>query len=95
MNAGLGIDRTNKSAKCHATTKEAFDCYASYLVSTGHERLSSREFRQPQGGILVLTKPCRYGAKMRKGKNDLKGTSAARFMPASRRKTTRAGIVIG
>jgi|SRR5579863_5313385 len=88
-----GLNRKN-SMKMHSTPQEAFNCYAQYLVSQGYERLSSREFRQPEGGILVLTKPCRYGGRLRRGKS-AEGTGSSRFMPDSKGHTTRSGLFIG
>lgn len=89
------LNRKN-AMKMHSTPQEAFACYASYLVSQGYERLSSREFRPPGGGpIEVLTKPCRYGGRLRKGKGGDKGTATSRYMPDSKAKTCRAGVVIG
>lgn len=92
MNNGFNRD---KSLKIHSTPQEAFKCYSQHLERTGHEKISSREFRLPEGGILVLTKPSRYGGKLRKGKNDLKGSSGARFMPDSVGHSTKGGVVIG
>jgi hypothetical protein len=75
----------------HPSAMEAFKCHGNYLVKTGWERLSSREYRPPRlpngesgGPIRVLTKPCRFGAKMRPGK----GT---RSMPSNR----TGGAIVG
>lgn len=89
-----GFNRT-KNLRMHSSPETAFKCHSQWLVKAGYEKLGSREFRQPEGGILILTKPCRYGGKMRKGKNDLGGKKAKRFMPASIRKTAKGGVVIG
>jgi len=53
----------------HPSPSEAFKCHRNYLVKTGWEQLSSREFRPKDGGpIRILTKQSRFGAKMRPGK---------------------------
>jgi hypothetical protein len=57
-----------KNAKVHASTQAAFECYCRYLEKTGHVRLSMREYRQPAGGVLLLTKRSRFGTKVRLGK---------------------------
>ena len=59
-----------KGTKQHNSPQEAMRCHGRYLVKVlGYEKLGSREFRDPKGGgIRVLTKPCRFGAKMRPGK---------------------------
>ena len=67
-----------KGYRVHNSPVEAFKCMGRYLVKQGFEKLSSREFRDPKGGIRVLTKQSRYGGKMRPGK-------AGRNMPGGRR----------
>jgi hypothetical protein len=57
-----------QNAKVHGTPQSAFECYCHYLEMTGHVRLSQREYRQPQGGILLLTRQTRFGTKVRLGK---------------------------
>lgn len=57
-----------KNAKLHGSPQAAFDCYCRYLELTGHERVGQREYRQPQGGILLLTRQSRFGTKVRLGK---------------------------
>jgi hypothetical protein len=80
--------------KLHSTHPEAFHCYTSFLLKTGHQQLGPREFRHPQGGILVVTKRNRYGAKLRLGKKP-EGKGGRRFMPNDwRRKSSHNGIVI-
>jgi hypothetical protein len=71
----------NKGIKTHHSPQEAMRCHGRYLVGVlGYEKLSSREFRDPKGsGIRVLTKPCRFGASMRAGKE------GNRNMPDGRR----------
>lgn len=86
-NAGL----PNKSAKLHSTHEDALKCYGRHLVrQLGYRKISAREFASPDDGpTLILSKPCRYGAKMRRGKE------GNRYMPKSGRRKTRCGIVIG
>ncbi len=57
-----------KNAKVHTSPQSAFECYCSFLEKTGHERVGSHEYRQPQGGILLLTRPRKFGTKVRLGK---------------------------
>lgn len=61
----------NKFTKVHSDSLEAFNCYARYLVKeAGYTKVGSREFQNPTTGTIeVLTKKCRYGAKMRGGKS--------------------------
>lgn len=66
LNASM---RQGPARRVHLSPEEAFKCRAGWLISKGYERLSSREFRAPDGsGILVITKPSRFGARMRPGK---------------------------
>jgi len=80
--------------KLHSSSEEAFQCYSSFLLRNGYTQVGSREFRQPDGGILMLSKRSRYGAVMRKGKSDT-GKAGNRFMPRSGRKHCTNGIIIG
>ena len=57
-----------KNAKVHASPQAAYECYCHYLARTGHEQISQREYRQPKGGILILTKRSRFGTRVRLGK---------------------------
>lgn len=90
MNASFSRG-ANKAAKLHLTHEDALKCYSRHLVrQLGFRRVSSREFDPQNGGPhTILTKPCRYGSKMRRGKE------GNRFMPKFQRKNTRAGCVIG
>lgn len=55
--------------KTHASSIEAFHCARKALLRQGWEQIGSREFRSPDGGpIRVLTKPSRFGGKLRNGK---------------------------
>lgn len=75
--AQLSNGLKGRGHRCHAGPHEAFKCHGNYLVKIGYERLSSREYRKEGEPIRVLTKPCRFGSKMRPGK----GT---RSMPSGR-----------
>jgi hypothetical protein len=56
-------------SKVHNSPSEAFRCYVRWLKSQGYEAVGQREFRPPDGGpILVLTKKCRFGGRLRSGK---------------------------
>lgn len=84
----------SRPRKLHATHEEAFNCFVNHLLRTGHVRTGNREFRQPEGGILVLTKQTRYGGRFRSGKTP-QGKGGRRFMPASRKGDTPNGLIIG
>ncbi|KKL96411.1 hypothetical protein LCGC14_1844780 [marine sediment metagenome] len=71
------------SRKAHSGNLEAFRCYAAYLLRAGYERVGSREFRNPDGGITVLTKKSRFGSRLRKGKAG-GDTGGSRYMPKDR-----------
>lgn len=83
-----------KPRKLHADHEEAFNCYCQFLVKTGHIRLGGREFRRPEGGILVLTKRCRYGAAFRQGKSPM-GKTSKRFVPKTSAFHNSNGVFIG
>ena len=71
--------------RSHSSPEEAFKCYMGYLKSVrGYKQIGSRELAPPDGGpIEVLTKPSRYGARLRPGKE-------GRFMASIR----NSGIII-
>lgn len=76
--AQLSNSLKGRGMMAHQTPMESFKCHANYLLKTGYVRLSSREFQKKEGGpILILTKPSRFGSRMRPGK----GT---RSMPSNR-----------
>jgi|SRR6185312_4568566 len=66
--AQLSNGLKGRGLRCHAGPVEAFKCHGNYLVKIGYERISSREYRKEGEPIRVLTKPSRFGAKMRPGK---------------------------
>ena len=69
----------------HGSRQEAFNCYTKWLLSTGHTQLSRREYLRPEGGILLLSKVPHFGAELRAGKGDEKGTTKpSRGMPSVR-----------
>lgn len=59
-----------KSGKTHGSPKEAFGCYAKWLLRQGYKQVGPREFCKDDGPILVLTKKSRFGARLRGGKGD-------------------------
>ncbi len=67
-----------KSLKAHNSPSEAFNCYGRYLTKLGYIKLSSREYKEPDGPIHVLTKKSRFGGHLRPGKSN-------RNQPAGRR----------
>lgn len=87
-----GVSPATQNLKVHGDHEEAIGCYSRYLVrQLGHRRLDRRTFAPADGGpVVVLTKPCRYGARMRRGKE------GNRVMPkGATRKNTRAGQFVG
>ena len=54
--------------KAHGSPLEAFRCKKRHLLLQGYEAVGQREFRKPGGGIVVLTKKSRFGARLRSGK---------------------------
>ncbi len=71
--------------KAHGSAEEAFNCKAHSLIKQGYTRIAPREFRPSDGGpIKILTKPIRFGCRLRMGKE---GT---RHMPRS-----GGGVIIG
>jgi hypothetical protein len=68
INVSAGLTGTSQ-CRAHASPEEAFRCRTSWLVATGYTRVGSRAFAPPDGGpVLVLTKPCRFGNRLRGGK---------------------------
>lgn len=62
--------QVNKILKAHSRPQEAFICYSSYLQNQGYRKVGTREFL-PAGGegpILVISRPGKYGLRLRKGK---------------------------
>lgn len=82
---GITSKSIQGNPKLHNSPQEALRCHGRYLVNVlGYEKIGPREFRPADGGeIRVLTKPSRFGSKLRPGK----GT---RNMPGKR----RAGTII-
>ena len=74
LNSGMG-----KSMKTHISSEDAFKCYSKFLIKQGYIRIGSREFFKEGNPILVLTKKCRFGGILRRGKN-LEGTGKS-FCP--------------
>jgi hypothetical protein len=60
---------TAQVKKSHGSSQAAFECMKNYLVKQGFTKIGSREFSPADGGpVRVLTKKCRYGARLRQGK---------------------------
>ena len=64
LNSGMG-----KSMKTHISSEDAFKCYSKWLIRQGYTRIGNREFFKEGNPILVLTKKCRFGGILRRGKN--------------------------
>jgi len=78
---------SSSQGHAHGTPEEAFRCRSGWLVSQGYTKIGSRAFQPPPhigGGVLVLTKPCRFGGRMRGGKG-------SRYMPNAPRTIGRRG----
>lgn len=77
-------DQQLRSRKAHATSEEAFRCYAHHLLLDGYTQIGSREFKPPGGGpVRLLTKKSRFGGNLRGGKE-------SRYQPER-----GAGLIIG
>ena len=68
VNALLATD--GQSRKTHSLSEDAFHCMVNHLlVDLGYTQIGPREFvRGADEPILVLAKPSRFGAKLRRGK---------------------------
>ena len=83
LNAGL---RDTSQKRVHNTPEAAFRCHKNYLISIGYELVGSRELRAPDGsGIRVLTKPSRFGARLRNGKEGTRNMSNTKIRGGGRR----------
>jgi hypothetical protein len=88
-NLSASLDK--KGIKKHGSPEEAQKCYGSYLVNVvGCTKLSSREFKHPDGPIEVLTKAARFGARLRSGKHGETGQGKSRGMPSK----VHGGVII-
>lgn len=90
VNAGM---RGTNAMRCHSSPEGAFQCHKNYLITVLHYTPcdDQRSLRPPDGGpVRVLTKPSRFGAKLRNGKE---GT---RNMPHVRghRAGARGGVIV-
>jgi len=82
--AGLS---SSSQGHAHGTPEEAFRCRRAHLISQGYIPIGSRALQPPPhigGLVLVLTKPSRFGGKMRGGKG-------SRYMPNAPRTIGRRG----
>jgi hypothetical protein len=82
--AGLSSTSQNHG---HETPQEAFQCRRAYLIACGYTPVGSRAFQPPPDKgteILILTKPSRFGGKMRGGKGK-------RYLPNANRTSGRRG----
>lgn len=81
VNASLGGKR-----KIHASPQDAFNCHKNYLISQGYKQIDSRAFSPPDGGpVRVLTKPSRFGAALRNGKEGTRNMSNVKIAGGGRR----------
>lgn len=77
----LSQTQKGKLIKCHTGRAAAFSCMRRYMKTQGWRQVGSKEFAPPNGGpIRVLTRPGRYGARLRAGKGSKEAGS--RYMPA-------------
>ncbi len=72
VNAALAGPR-----KLHVSSQAAFDCHKKYLMSLGYTQVNdSRALSPPDGGeVRILTKPSRFGARLRNGKEGTRNMS--------------------
>lgn len=97
---GAGAAATNamgKFVKTHASSKEAYNCYTSWLKSQGYTKVenTSNEFRPPNGGpILLINRPGKFGAILRQGKIGEKGQTGNRVVPCNKGKRSSGGLII-
>lgn len=67
---GGAVVKTNMGTnKVHGSHKQAFECHVNYLMNIrGYTRIGQREFKKDDEPIRVLTKPIRFGYRLRPGK---------------------------
>ena len=65
---GIGKGRV----KYHNTSKEGLKCFGKYLQSQGFIRLSSREYKRPDNGMIEML-PKKMGSPVMTGKRGDKG----------------------
>ena len=88
--------RVGDTPKVHSSPQEAFECHAAWLLEQGYQRVSRREFKTPEGPILVLSKPRKFGAPMRLGKTIEGGSSGSRVVPKKVGKhAPMGGVIVG
>jgi hypothetical protein len=60
----------------HTTAQEAFACHRHHLISLDFTPIGTRELIDPADGyVRVLTKPIRFGARVRRGKGPEGGSA--------------------
>lgn len=92
VSKGISGGSAIKRHKLHSSGDDAFRCYKQFLINQrGCVEVGSREFRLPEGGVLVLTKKSRFGGRLRSGKTGVSGTGASRYMP---RRKPYGGIML-
>ena len=69
VSVSAGLTQTSQS-RTHSTPEEAFRCHRAYLIDVeGYKMLDGRALSPPDDGpVRVLTKPSRFGARLRGGK---------------------------
>jgi hypothetical protein len=86
---GIETQATNglgKVIKTHASSLEAFNCHAKYLLSKNFKQIGQREFVDPETGyVRVLTKKCRFGGVCRPGKRGDTAAVGSRRVVSKRR----------
>lgn len=68
------VSKGMRATKVHDSPEAAYRCHANWLKRQGYTEYPNREFGKPGEYRIVLTKKSRFGARLRKGKED-------RFMP--------------
>lgn len=80
---GGGLCKLNNGMRpmqAHQSSVEAFNCHKAFLLKKGYKVVDSRAFAPPDGGpIQVLTKRCRFGVRLRNGKEGTRNMANKKF----------------
>ena len=68
-----------KGGKTHSQPEQGFACMCRYLVNVlGYKKLNTRDYQDPETGeVRVLTKPSRFGGRLRPGKEGTRNMAPA------------------
>lgn len=69
VNAGIAV-KDGKRPSMFQSHEEAFKAHRAYLIRQGFKPIGSKELIDPvDGRVLVLTRPGKFGRRLRGGKN--------------------------